>query len=216
MQASPHHGTRSDAGLAPHATEGGTGAVGRRAPVPVRPVDRPDLLAWLNADATTLVSVVAGAGWGKSTLIDQWRDDPNRSAPLAVVGVEDSIAAPAAFLARIVAAAAAVVPGPGWEHAAQLLAGPDPDLAGTVLPVLREAFVRSGPILVALDDLHRVTDPAGHTVLAALIDALPRGSRFLLASRRPLPVPLGRLRAAGRLVELGPGNCVWSGTRAPS
>lgn len=213
MQTSPRHGTTSigssavppAAGDEPGDEPGGEpGGERWRAPVVVRPVARPDLLAWVNAGPAKVVCVVAGAGWGKSTLIDQWRTDPGRAVPLAVMNADRWTADPVEFLSRIVASLAVAAPGPEWEVAARLLGRQNPDMDGAVLPALCRAFAGTGPVALAIDDLHLVTNPACHVVLAALIDRMPAGNRFLLASRKAVPLALGRLRAAGRLVELGP------------
>lgn len=171
-------------------------------------VPRPDLLAALNDAADTpLVTVVAPAGYGKSTLLALWHADPGRRRVLAVLTVDGRDNDPVVLWSEIIAALAAAVPDPSWAAPARLLRQSSPDIDADVLPALRAALTQAAEppgVTLALDDLHLVTEPACHQQLAALTAILPPDCQLLLATRHQPPVPLARVRANGRLLELGP------------
>jgi LuxR family maltose regulon positive regulatory protein len=58
--------------------------------------------------------------------------------------------------------------------------------------------------VVVLDDVHLLQNLDCLDAVARLIDYLPEGSQLAIASRGEPPLPLARLRAEGRVVELGP------------
>jgi LuxR family maltose regulon positive regulatory protein len=60
------------------------------------------------------------------------------------------------------------------------------------------------PVVLVLDDLHLLRDREGLATIGRLIDDLPAGSQLAMASRAEPPLPLARLRAEGRVLEIGP------------
>ncbi|TDC71950.1 helix-turn-helix transcriptional regulator, partial [Micromonospora sp. KC606] len=63
---------------------------------------------------------------------------------------------------------------------------------------------REQPVLLVLDDLHRVADPAALTGLEFLLRHTDGRLRLVAGARGELPLPLHRLRLAGELTEIGP------------
>lgn len=77
------------------------------------------------------------------------------------------------------------------------------DAATIVVNDLLESTVT--PVVVVLDDAHRLTAQADAVALLAELLALsPPSLHLLLTSRRPLPMPLARLEAIGRIVQIEP------------
>jgi LuxR family maltose regulon positive regulatory protein len=70
--------------------------------------------------------------------------------------------------------------------------------------------------VLALDDFHLITAPAVHEAVVFLIDHLPSHLRLVVASRSEPPLPLARLRAGGRLVELGLADLCFTPAEAES
>jgi LuxR family maltose regulon positive regulatory protein len=60
------------------------------------------------------------------------------------------------------------------------------------------------PVVLVLDDLHLLENREGLRVVGRLIDDLPTGSQLAIASRGEPSLPLARLRAEGRVLEIGP------------
>ncbi|TDB74112.1 LuxR C-terminal-related transcriptional regulator [Micromonospora sp. KC721] len=171
---------------------------------------RPKLLAALNhAAAARLVTVIAPAGYGKSTLLALWHADPGRRRALAVLAVDTRDNDPVLLWSGILAALTAAAPGPQWAAVARLLRQTNPDIDTAVLPAMCAALASQAAttgLCLALDDCHLLTEPACHRQLAAFIAALPANCQLLVASRRNPPLRLARLRASGRLLEIGSGE----------
>ncbi|MEH1167131.1 LuxR C-terminal-related transcriptional regulator [Micromonospora sp. CPCC 205539] len=60
------------------------------------------------------------------------------------------------------------------------------------------------PVLLVLDDLHRVADPAALTGLEFLLRHTEQRLHLVVGARAGLPLALHRLRLAGDLTEIGP------------
>ena len=60
------------------------------------------------------------------------------------------------------------------------------------------------PALLVVDDADVLRDDAALEAVAALAEGVPAGSTLALAARSEPRLPLARLRAEGRLLELGP------------
>ena len=62
------------------------------------------------------------------------------------------------------------------------------------------------PVVLVLDDVHLLHDRECQSALSVLSDHVPNGSRLVLAGRAKPPLRIARLRAEGRVLELGPGD----------
>src|SRR5208282_2834882 len=58
------------------------------------------------------------------------------------------------------------------------------------------------PVVVVLDDYHVIANPACHASVEALIAHPVSEAHLVLSTRADPPIPLGRLRASGELVEI--------------
>jgi LuxR family transcriptional regulator, maltose regulon positive regulatory protein len=61
---------------------------------------------------------------------------------------------------------------------------------------------RGGAFVLVLDDVHVLRSSGAAQAITALLEQPPRGAQVALASRRTPPVPLGRLRAHRRVIEV--------------
>ena len=78
-----------------------------------------------------------------------------------------------------------------------------PEFTGTVLPRLINALAALGaPVVLVLDDYHVITERACHQQLTFLLGHLPPSVQLVLTSRTDPPLRLGRLRAAGQLLDV--------------
>jgi LuxR family transcriptional regulator, maltose regulon positive regulatory protein len=59
-----------------------------------------------------------------------------------------------------------------------------------------------GPFALVLDDVHVLHSKESLRVVRELVERVPRGSRVALSSRTLPPLPIGRLRAQRRLIEI--------------
>ena len=60
------------------------------------------------------------------------------------------------------------------------------------------------PVVLVLDDLHLLDNPACLDAIAALARHVPEGSQLALSARGGPALPLGALRARGLALEIGP------------
>jgi len=173
-------------------------------PPAVRPgvVPRPRLEPFREAAAESrLVLVAAPAGYGKSTLVAEWSSrDPRVTA---WVHLDRSDNDPVVLLSEI--AAALERSGPAPDRLLEELSRRRPRIAEVALPLLAAELEERVPLALVMEDTHLVSAEKSLAILAFLADRVPPGSQLTLVARGEPGVPLGRLRASGDLVEIGPG-----------
>lgn len=159
--------------------------------------------------ARPLTLVSAPAGYGKTTLIASWlrRREVEQAIPsthIAWVSLDDEDNDPASFFAYIIAAIQET--GMDWQPLEQTLW----DLADS-LPV--EAIItsllnetgrleRQEPLVLVLDDYHKIQSPFIHEALQFTLDHAPLALRVILITREDPPLMLARRRAQGQLTEI--------------
>jgi LuxR family maltose regulon positive regulatory protein len=112
----------------------------------------------------SVATIVAPAGYGKTTLLAQWAEKDGRD----VLGV-------------------------AFE--------PEDDDADAVESLLERIAEEPG-LLALVDDVHVLRSPDAIDALARVLDGAAAGTTVGLAGRSLPPVPLARVRAEGRLVEV--------------
>jgi LuxR family transcriptional regulator, maltose regulon positive regulatory protein len=163
-------------------------------------IRRSSLIERLGRDTSRpIVSVVAPAGYGKTTLLAQWAERNGQA--FAWVSVDEADNDPKVLLTYVAEALNAVEPVSGGVFDA--LASP----ASSVVPRLGSAFWSiATPVALVLDDVHLLRSTECRDALSVLADHVPPGSRLVLAGRNEPPLRIARLRAEGRLTEIGPGD----------
>jgi LuxR family transcriptional regulator, maltose regulon positive regulatory protein len=151
------------------------------------------------ASSARVVSVIAPAGYGKTTLLAQWaaRDD----RPFAWVSLDRRDNDPVALLTYVAAALDRIEPvDPGVFRAA---ASASDTMWSTSVPRLGAALASMPePLVLVLDDVHELTDRDCVDVLEPLAKNLPCGAQLVLSGRAENGLPLPQLRAAGKLHEI--------------
>jgi LuxR family maltose regulon positive regulatory protein len=128
-----------------------------------------------------LALIVAPAGYGKTTLLVHWlRDDPRPVTWLTLDDADDDADRLTASIARVFGQPADLMPA---------------ELAYAVER-------RDEPFVLVLDDHHRLCSADALAIVAMVADAMPPGSQLVLAGRKEPALPVGRLRAQGRLIDL--------------
>jgi len=163
-------------------------------------VPRASLVAGLRAAAEPLIVLTAPAGYGKTTLLGQWREEDPR--PFAWVSLDPSDGDPIALLTYVAAALDRVEPLDAGVFAA--LRSPGPSIWSSVIPRLGSALAtRGAPVVLVLDDVHCVEGGESVDAIAGLVDHVPRGSSLVVSGRGEPPIGLSRLRARGLVREVG-------------
>ena len=147
----------------------------------------------------SVVSIVAPAGYGKSTLLAQWAE---RSAGrLAWLSLDERDNDPETLLAYIAAALDRVEPvdpeifrrrSPGSLS-----------IAPTAVLRLARAMSSMQPITLVLDQGEALHNPECRDVVAELAVNLPAGAKLAIASREDAAGSAARLRSRGAIAELG-------------
>src|SRR5215469_5783820 len=154
-------------------------------------------------DPQPIVSVVAPAGYGKTTLLAQWAE--RSSQAFAWVSVDEADNDPKVLLTYVAYALDAIEPV--GRRVFDALASPASSVPGSVVPRLGSAFASmTSPVVLVLDDAHLLHNSECRAALSVLADHVPAGSRLAFAAREELPVRVARLRAEGRILEIGPGE----------
>ena len=180
-----------------------------RLPSPL--VERPRLLERLDAALECkLTLLVAPAGYGKTTVVNQWMNDRrahDRSRSLAWVSLDSGDNDLYRFWRYIIAACQMFQQDVGQTALASLSESLQPPFTSppeTSLTLLLNDLAQQvqGGLLV-LDDYHVIEEPAVHETLTFFLDHLPPTFCVLLLTRaEPRTLPLLRWRARGELAEL--------------
>jgi LuxR family maltose regulon positive regulatory protein len=161
-------------------------------------IERTRLLGRLAAHRGPVL-VVAPPGFGKSTLLGQWRQAAElRQAWVSLDGADND---PMLFWNYVVAALQVIEPalpltppaGPLGEH----------DFVDAIVPrLLNELASLESDIVLVLDDYHTITSSACHRSVELFLTREPANVHLVVSSRVDPPFPLGTLRARGELLEL--------------
>ncbi|MFG1952671.1 LuxR C-terminal-related transcriptional regulator [Micromonospora sp. NPDC048830] len=173
------------------------------APLPEPVLVRPRLLRRLDEGTAGAVTVVsAPAGWGKTTLLGTWARSVEPAPAWVSVEAGDTGARLWAYLVAALRTAA----GHRGDQA-EPPAPPVPDVPprpDQLEPLAAALAARDRPVLLVLDDLHRVGDPAALAGLEFLLRHGGQRLRLVVGARADLPPGLHRLRLAGELTSVGP------------
>ncbi len=166
-------------------------------------MERPGLTGYLARTSVKLVLVDAPAGFGKTTLVAQWRASALESRPFAWVSLDRGDDDPARLWWYIVTALERACPQIGVEAILRELRVQAPEVAAAVLPLLaNELAALSTPVVLVLDDYHVIKERLCHDQIESLLQHLPPSAQIVLITRADPPLPLARLRAAGEMVEI--------------
>lgn len=165
----------------------------------------------LSSQASPVVTVSAGPGYGKTTLIVQWADADER--PIAWVSLDERDNDPVTFLTYVAAALDRIEPIPPGVFEALSSPGAGPE--AVLVPRLASALLsRTVPLVLVLDDLHAVGDRVCLDAIATLVSHLPAGSQVALIGRGDPDLPLSRLRAQGDAFDLGAADLAFDAQEA--
>ena len=166
-------------------------------------VQRPELVGYLARVTARLVLVDAPAGFGKTTLVAQWRLSPAESRAFAWVSLDSGDNDPGRLWWHVVSALGRACPEFDAGPILAALQVQAPDFAGTFLPLLvNELAALPEPVVLVLDDCHMIRPGSCYDQIAFLLLHLPSAVQLVLITRVDPPLPLARLRGAGDMVEI--------------
>lgn len=169
-------------------------------------IDRPRLYQRLDAWQTLrALAIHAPAGYGKSSLVSRWLDARNLAANTVWLALAEDDNDPRFFVQHLALALARLLPDAPSLIQPILQAGPEtPARAMQHLCAALDAATAAAnqPTLLVLDDLHFITTPAVHALLATCLEHGPPLVHYILLARRRAGTPLARLVAHGKVVTL--------------
>ncbi|MGP7995787.1 MAG: LuxR C-terminal-related transcriptional regulator [Streptosporangiaceae bacterium] len=167
-------------------------------------VPRRGLVAHLTTTPAKLVLVEAPAGFGKTTLVAQWRASPTERRPFAWLSLDPGDDDPARLWWHVTCALLRACPDLDCADVQRALRAQRPDITGTVLPMLINALAAlPGELVLVLDDYHLIRDRDCLEQTASFLVHLPVTVQLVVITRATPALPLARLRAGGDMVEIG-------------
>ena len=148
----------------------------------------------------TLVS--APAGYGKTTLMSEWRAGLGRDISTAWLSLDDDDNDLTRFLMYIIAALASLKPGFGEITLGLLQLLPPLSTQVILTSLINELGEFDKTFALILDDYHTITNHTVHEAVTYLLDHLPSQMHLVILTRADPPLPLSRLRARNQLVEI--------------
>jgi LuxR family maltose regulon positive regulatory protein len=160
-----------------------------------------------------LILVSAPAGFGKTTLLAEWANQAGLPVAWLSLGAGDND--PNRFLAYAIAALNTAFVDrekPVCSAAQAMLQSVQPlPFKSILVTFLNELMDISQPLALVLDDYQFITNPAVHEALTFILERLPLHVHLVIASRVDPSIPLHRLRAAQRLLEIRTDQLRFSG-----
>jgi LuxR family maltose regulon positive regulatory protein len=168
-------------------------------------IERPALNAALEDGLhLRLLLLQAQAGYGKSTLLGQWRETLAAQGVLAIwLTLDEDTGIAAAFVAGIIQAAAAAGVDVATAQAATQSATELYNLRAALNALLAELERDQAPVVFIFDDYHLAQNSQTDALLDMFIRRMPESVHLVLASRSRPGLALPQLRAQGQMRELG-------------
>jgi LuxR family transcriptional regulator, maltose regulon positive regulatory protein len=168
--------------------------------VPEGRVSRLGLVNRLRTTTTTpIVLVAAPAGYGKTTLLAEWAAREERSAAWVTVDERDND--PLVLVRHLAVALGGVRPVP--PSLLEALGTPGASVWARALPRLVAVIeTDTTPFVMILDGADRLREREALEAVETLVGHVPEGSILALSGRTVPALPIGRLRANGRVLEI--------------
>jgi len=139
----------------------------------------------LRTASAPLVTLVAPAGYGKTTFAAQWAARDRR--PFAWLSIDELDDDPALLLGQLAAALDVISPADGSAE----------------LPRIVSRLSSLTDFVLVVDNAHLLRSRSSAKTLSTLAEHVPAGSTLALVGRLTPALPIARLRAGGKLLELG-------------
>jgi LuxR family maltose regulon positive regulatory protein len=161
---------------------------------------------WTEISDRTAILVTAPQGFGKTTLLAQWRRHWLERGAFVAWATLDAQDETAQFVDLLAFALRNATGRDAFAVAAmqgRLQQNPELD---TLTALLAEVAGLATPTVVVLDDAHRMPQVALGTMLSYALNNAPPNLQFVVGTRRPLDLKLADLMAGGQLATIGVGD----------
>jgi LuxR family maltose regulon positive regulatory protein len=173
--------------------------------LPRRLLARPNLserlLQWSDHRLTL---IIAPAGYGKSTLAaSACRSQTGKAAASPAhhlwLALDEDDDDPVRFVHSLSVALAPLIPESAER--ASLLCFSREETQQAIFLLLAALEALATPVLVILDDFHRIQSPEVHQLMSMALERSPDNLHWMILTRERLPISLGPLRLAGQVLE---------------
>jgi LuxR family maltose regulon positive regulatory protein len=172
-------------------------------PPPLKVVARQRLMAELNHGLSTRRSVTlisAPAGFGKTTLVTEWI--ASCGSPAAWLSLDERDNEPARFLIYFISALQTISANLGTELLNVLQSAQPSPIESILTALLNEIAAIPDDFIFVLDDYHLTDAEPIDEALSFVVEHLPAQMHLVITTREDPALPIPRLRARNRLIEL--------------
>ena len=171
-----------------------------------RMIGRRDVLQWSRSERPPKLTLVAApAGFGKTTLLIQWRElllNEGVTVAWLSLGMEDH--STVALLRDIVGSIRAAIPEFGTRTARIINGTARLDITHTLNDLVDDIADTARPLMLILDDYHCVSKPETDELIELLVNLVPVSFQMTVASRTRPQFGLAALRVQNELQEITP------------
>lgn len=146
-----------------------------------------------------LIVVSAPAGFGKTTLLNQWLRQSSR--PVAWLSLDHNDNDLQSFLSYLISAFQQIEPQFGTKLRLTLQ-NPQIKPTSLVMQLIHELDTISQPFLLVLDDYHLIEADSIGEIVQSMLKHAPAQLQIVIAAREDPDLRLARMRANGDLLEL--------------
>ena len=147
-----------------------------------------------------LFLISAPAGYGKTTLASHWLEASDR--PHAWLSLDETDNDLRLFLSYFLTSIQSIFPDFGRHTLAMVNAPTLPPVAALVGSIVNEIDRLEQSFILALDDFHLIRDDSVFEMFNRLLRHPPKTMHLLLIGRRDPGLPISKLRADRRMVEI--------------
>ncbi len=164
---------------------------------------RPQLISRLT---TPLAVLCAPSGYGKTTLLNEWRIHNDLQIAWVTLDAEDNN--PQRFWLMVVSAFQSIHPDVGQSWLSLLYTASSTDISKIVIYLINDIarlFQNSGSeyfIGFVLDNYHYIHNLVIHSSLQIFLENIPPNIKMVIASQTNPPLDMGSLRSKGSVIEL--------------
>ena len=152
----------------------------------------------------SLVLVIAPAGYGKTSILFQWREAlRERGDTAAWVSLDELDSSPIRFLGHLIAAIRAYHPQFGVQALRYLTGVREASLTVPLPGIIEELATLSGRTVLFLDDYHLIESREADQFIDYLLKQIPPSASLVIASRNRPRIDLSALRLRDQLLVIG-------------
>jgi len=166
--------------------------------LPDNVISRTELLK--DSDKASVMLVSAQAGSGKSTIVSAWLAEQKR--PYSWYSLDEWDNDLIQFFTYLIAGVNSIDNQPSTKLEQMLDAYQSIGLEGFLKGLVQHLHTIDYPFILVFDDYQAIQNKQIHQVLRTMIEHMPKGMQLVLITREDPPLPLAKLRANKRLLEI--------------